>query len=554
MDDYEKTKVLTKRYKKIKILLKEVYGYESFKPRQYEIINKIISGEDVCAILPTGHGKSICFQIPALYIDKPAIVVSPLISLMDDQRLILSDLGISSCCYNSTIANKYDLKREIMQCKYKFIYITPESIVKLKDFFIELEKKQGISLIAIDEAHCISSYGYDFRKDYRQLTFFKDILPNVPILALTATATKTVGKDICKVLGFTNNKPIQTSFDRDNLYLEVRIKCDKKNCDLSQRISQDIVPVIKEHDNESIIIYCVTRKETVKISEILKNHNIGCGVYHGGLDVSVKQQAHHDFVKGKVKVIAATIAFGMGINKSDVRVVIHYGSPKNIEGYYQEIGRAGRDGKKAYCYTFFNFRDFEIQKNLMANNNNDSYQETQMKLLEHIKRYMETKKCRRAILLRYFGDDPPETCDFCDNCLNVHKARDQKMIYTKQNVEKEAKQLIDLIESTKPRSFGITMYINILRGSANKSITPTMRKSSYYGKGSHRSVAWWKEMSDGLIKQNFIQQACLKTGRFPIQVLKVTRDGLTWSNMTELDGLLEFNDIKLEPINMLTSA
>jgi Werner syndrome ATP-dependent helicase len=545
MDSYEKSKIFTKRYKKLKTLLKMIYGYDEFKQKQYEIINRIISGEDVCAILSTGYGKSLCYQIPALYMDKPAIIISPLISLMDDQRLILDELGISSCCYNSNVTNKSQMKKDILQCKYKFVYITPESIVNMKDFFTELDDKQGISLIAIDEAHCISAYGFDFRKPYRELTFFKEILPDVPILAVTATATNIVGKDICKVLGFKNNDPIKTSFDRPNLYLEVRLK--------SKNIGDDIVPIIKKHNNESVIIYCLTKKETAKIAEILKMHKINCGIYHAGLDSDQKTKAHHDFIKGKVKVIAATIAFGMGINKADVRVVIHYGAPKNIEGYYQEIGRAGRDGKDAYCYAFYNFRDFKVQESFIQSGPDSSFQKNQMKLLEQIKRYMLSKNCRRQILLEYFDEDADDKCDFCDNCCGTHKA-DVKIITTEQNVEKEAKLLINLIDSIKNRNFGISMYINILRGSANKNITSIMRKSKFYGSGKYRSMLWWKEMSDNLVKQGFLQQVYLKGGRFPMQIIKTTGEGTGWANMADLNGLLNGLGVPtLEPMKMIAT-
>lgn len=545
MDSYEKSKIFTKRYKKLKSLLKMVYGYDNFKPLQYEIINRIISGEDVCAVLSTGYGKSICFQVPALYFDKPAIIISPLISLMDDQRLILEELGISSCCYNSNVANKSEMKKDILQCKYKFVYITPESIVNMKDFLVKLEEKQGISLIAIDEAHCISAYGFDFRKSYRELTFFKDSLPSVPILAVTATATNIVAKDICKVLGFKNEKIIKASFDRPNLYLEVRQK--------GKNIGSDIVPIIKQYSGKPIIIYCLTKKETSKIAEVLKIHKIECGIYHAGLDSDDKAKTHHDFVKGKLNVIAATIAFGMGINKPDVRVVIHYGSPKNIEGYYQEIGRGGRDGEKSYCYAFYNFRDFKVQESFIANSNDTSYQKTQLKMLEQMKRYMTTRQCRRQMLLEYFDEDTDDKCDFCDNCCGVHKM-EVKIIETEQNVEKEAKILIDLMESIKTRTFGIGTYINILRGSTNKSITSVMKKSKFYGVGKHRSVAWWKEMSENLINRGFLQQVYLKNGRFPMQVIKVTKNGLTWANMADLNGYLDgLRTVQLEPMKMITT-
>jgi len=546
MDHYEKSKMLTVRYKKIKTLLKMIYGYESFRPKQYEIINRIIKGEDICAIMSTGYGKSICFQIPALYLDKPAIIISPLISLMDDQRLILDELGISSCCYNSNVIDKSRMRADILQCKYKFVYITPESVVNMKEFFVKLEDIQGISLIAIDEAHCISSYGFDFRKSYRELTFFREILPKVPILALTATATNVVMNDICSILGFKKNTIIKTSFDRSNLYLEVRQK--------GKNIGSDIVPIIQKYPNKSIIIYCITKKETARVAEILKIHKINCGIYHAGLDTDVRNKTHRNFIKGKVKIVAATIAFGMGINKSDVRVVIHYGSPKNIEGYYQEIGRAGRDNKKAYCYAFYNFRDFKMQEGFIADSDNKTYRDNQLKLLEQIKRYMTTKQCRRQILLEYFGDDVDDKCDFCDNCCGVHKF-DAQVITTVQDVQKEAKMLLDLVESIKNKNFGIGMYINILRGSNSKTITSVMRKSKFYGAGKHRSVAWWKEMSENLIELKFMQHVYLKGGRFAMSVIKITSQGIKWANMADLNGFLDgLGAPQLEPMKMTTTV
>ena len=544
MDSYEKSKKNTRRYQKIKVLLKTIYGYDNFKPKQYEIINRIISGEDVCAILPTGYGKSLTFQIPALYLDKPAIIVSPLISLMDDQRIILDNLGISSCCYNSNVTNKSKMKDEIMNCEYKFVYITPESIENMYDFLVKLNDQHGISLMAIDEAHCISSYGFDFRKSYRKLTDLKEILPDVPLLAITATATNVVCQDICKVLNLNTRKPIKTSFDRPNLYLEVRRK--------SSSMVNDILPIIKDHEDKSIIIYCLTKKDTFNICSILKLHHIKCGMYHAGLPTEEKMQTHQDFLKNDIRVIVATIAFGMGINKPDVRVVVHYGSPKNIEGYYQEIGRAGRDGKKAYCYAFYNFRDFKIQESFIANCEDSTYQKSQLKLLEQIKYYITTTtQCRRQILLEYFDEDYDHSCGMCDICTGSKlKNEEIQPINTTQNIQHEAKLLICLIESMKYKSFGITMYINILRASNNKSVNEKLKRSRFFGAGKHKSVAWWKEVSDKLIEKGFLQKVYIKGGQYAVQIIKVTREGITWAQMEDLNGIL--NGINTEPLTSIS--
>jgi len=544
MDQYELSKVKTKRHKKIVTLLKKTYGYDGFKPKQYEIINRIINKEDICAILPTGYGKSLTFQMPALYLNMPAVIISPLISLMDDQRIILDKLNITSCCYNSRVIDKKRMQTEIIQGKYQFVYITPEAIVKMPELLLKLEDLQGISLIAIDEAHCISSYGFDFRPSYRALNFLKQILPQIPILAVTATATKIVGKDICSVLRMNTNKPIITSFNRQNLFLDIRKK---------SKIEQDIIPIMKKHVDGSVIIYCLTKKDTEKIASMLKVYGIQCGVYHADININEKANTHSEFINGKIKCIVATIAFGMGINKSDVRAVVHYGAPRNIEGYYQEIGRAGRDGKESICYSFYGAKDFVIQRSFIVDSKqDDTYVQQQLQLLKIMEEYMSTDKCRRKILLNYFGEITTDKCDFCDNCCGTNKNNQIKIIKSEQNIENESKLLIDLIESLK-KTFGVTMYINILRGSKNKSMTPEMKKNRFFGKGSHKSVIWWKELTDKLIEMGYLMQIPIR-GKFGVQIIKVSKKGVTWANMTELNNILGDTGIStLGPIMMENS-
>lgn len=545
-DEYEKSKENTKRYKKIKKLLKAIYGYDNFKPKQYEIINNIISGNDVCAVLPTGYGKSLTFQIPALYLDQPAIVISPLISLMDDQRMILDELGISSCCYNSNVKNKIDMRRDIKQSKYKFIYITPESLISLQNFLVDLFESNGISLIAIDEAHCISSYGNDFRPKYREITFLKDILPDVPILAVTATATETVAEDICDVLKLNNRNIIKSSFNRENLYLEVRKKSVKISRDIAHGPGVDLIPILLKHKKEPTIIYCLTKSETVKVAEILKAHKIKCGVYSGDVAMDDRKEIHELFLANQIQVMVATIAYGMGINKSDVRVVIHYGAPKNIEGYYQEIGRAGRDGEKGYCYVLYGGQDFKLQEGFISNVTDPSYRRTLTDMLIKMKTYLQTNRCRKKVILEYFDEDLEEECGFCDNCCGVKQTTLETTHKTiSQNVNTEAKQLIDVIESIKGRSFGISMYIDILRGSNNKKITKDMKKSKLFSAGKKKSADWWKELTTKLIELGYLQSVVVKAGRFTYSVIKVTKKGLSWSSLAGYTGLSDvFEDME----------
>jgi RecQ family ATP-dependent DNA helicase len=437
MDEYELSKCKTKRYHKVKKILTDIFGYETFKPKQYNIINSIISGNDVLAILPTGYGKSITFQIPALYTEKVGIVISPLISLMEDQQLALEKLQIKSCCYNSnlSLSEKNTMRNDIKANKFTLVYITPESVKKMSDFFVEINETIGISLVAIDEAHCISAYGFDFRPAYKELNFIKHILPAVPILALTATATIIVAKDIDAILGLNIDKPIRSSFNRPNLYLEVRKKIRKADTKFDDPKMVSILNILEEHKDKITIIYCITISDVDEICKSLQRYKFKCDKYHAKYEN--KQESHVKFMNNEITIIVATIAFGMGINKSDVGVIIHYGCPKNIEGYYQEIGRAGRNGEEAFCYIIYSERDFMIQKMFIDNIVDPAYKMRQLEMLNYIKNYLSSKtECRKKIILKYFGEVLKDNCDFCDVCCGTSYVEDTKKM-VEQDINKQ---------------------------------------------------------------------------------------------------------------------
>jgi RecQ family ATP-dependent DNA helicase len=540
LDDYEKSKLDTKRYDKLKKLLRDKFNHIYFKKRQYEIINNIINGYDVCAILPTGYGKSLTFQIPSLYLDKPTIVVSPLISLMDDQRLNLDKLGIKSCCFNSTVSNKTKLKNEILNNEYKIIYITPEAISSNKEFLIKLNTDLGLSLIAIDEAHCISTYGFDFRIAYRKLSTLREFLPNIPILALTATATTMVTKDLCNVLKLDDDvKIIKTSFDRPNLELNIMTKT-KGN------ISKDIIPIVKKFVDKSIIIYCLTRKDTIKIAELVNKFGINCGVYHGGMENYDRKLIHTKFLNDEVKCIVATIAFGMGINKPDIRVVIHYGCPKNLESYYQEIGRAGRDSLESYCYLFYGMNDFKMQEIFIKNGTDEINKANNYRLLNIMKSYVMNKQCRRKMLLTYFNEKYDNICLKCDYCINLNNNNKIELTKVDENVTNESFTLINLISLIKEdREY--KYFIEILRG--GKIVKEEHKFPSYYNT-SKRSIDWWTSLIQLLIKKSFLVEIKLKSNVIN-GVLKTTAKGTEWSYNMELnmfEGKKSNNDIIMETI------
>ncbi len=411
--------------------LKHYFGFDKFKGDQEAIIRNLMDGNDTFVLMPTGGGKSLCYQLPSLFMDGMSIVISPLIALMKNQVDVINGLseeeGVAH--YLNSSLNKSEIERvktDVLSGKTKLLYVAPESLLKeeeektesgstvvvkkVKFSFLEDVK---ISFYAIDEAHCISEWGHDFRPEYRNIRKAIDILGRAPIMALTATATDKVRSDIKKTLGINDANEYKSSFNRPNLYYEVRAK--------SKDIDTQIVKFIKQHPGKSGIVYCLSRKKVEELAEVLKVNEIKAAPYHAGLDSATRSQTQDDFLMERIDVIVATIAFGMGIDKPDVRFVIHYDIPKSLEGYYQETGRAGRDGGEGICIAFYAPKDLKKLEKFMEGKP-VAEQDIGRQLLQETQAYAESSVCRRKMLLHYFGEEyPKDNCGNCDNCLHPKK-------------------------------------------------------------------------------------------------------------------------------------
>ncbi|RPI59521.1 MAG: ATP-dependent DNA helicase RecQ, partial [Ignavibacteriales bacterium] len=394
---------------KAKQILKEIFGYDSFRPLQQEIIESIVNKKDCLVVMPTGGGKSLCYQIPALMFDGLTIVVSPLISLMKDQVEQLRQLGVEAALLNSSLSQKdYNLNfASVKSGKAKLLYLAPESLQK--DDISTLIKSVKVDCITVDEAHCISEWGHDFRKDYRQLGNFKKSFSSAVCIGLTATATPRVQDDIMKNLKMNHPQKFIASFNRRNLFLQVIPKREP---------FQQAVEFLKEHKNQSGIIYCFSRKQVDSLHENLSELGYSTKPYHAGLSDEERNTNQDLFIKDEVQIIIATIAFGMGINKSNVRFVLHYDLPKNLESYYQEIGRSGRDGVRSDCLLLFSYADIS-KINYFIDQKEDERERLSAKIhLEAMIKYAETEICRRQPLINYFGEVYKiDDCAMCDNCL-----------------------------------------------------------------------------------------------------------------------------------------
>ncbi|WP_192345858.1 DNA helicase RecQ [Algoriphagus sp. Y33] len=489
---------------KVKAELKKIFGFSQFRGNQELIVDNLLSKRNTFVIMPTGAGKSLCYQLPAVIKDGTAIVISPLIALMKNQVDQLQALGINAHFLNSTL-NKSEatrVKSEVLNKKTKLLYVAPESLTKEEN--VEFLKSAELSFVAIDEAHCISEWGHDFRPEYRRIkSIIAQIAPNLPIIALTATATPKVQQDIQRNLQMEEADLFKSSFNRTNLFYEIRpkVKNDSK---------KDLIKFIKGHKGKSGIIYCLSRKKVEEIAQLLKVNQVNAAPYHAGLDSSVRIKTQDDFLNEELDVIVATIAFGMGIDKPDVRYVIHYDVPKSLEGYYQETGRAGRDGLEGHCLMFYRYEDI-IKLDKFNKDKPVTERENAKILLQEMAAYSETGVCRRKFILNYFGETMNDDCGFCDNCKRVRETfKGMDMVLT----------VLEAAQQTNQR-FGLDHLVKVIVGeSTDYVLSYSHDKLPVFGKGKMTSEKTWIGVIRQVMILNMLDKDIENYG-----VLKITPKG-----------------------------
>ena len=503
--------------------LKRYFGFETFKGDQEAIIRSLLEGNDTFVLMPTGGGKSLCYQLPSLIMEGTAIVISPLIALMKNQvdaiRQFSAEDGVAHFINSSLNKAAVDqVKSDILSGKTKLLYVAPESLTKEEN--IEFLKNVKISFYAVDEAHCISEWGHDFRPEYRRIRPIINEIGTAPLIALTATATDKVRGDIKKNLGMIHAKEFKSSFNRPNLYYEVRNK--------TKDIDREIIKFIKQNSGKSGIIYCLSRKKVEELAEILRANDINARAYHAGMDSATRSQTQDDFLMERIDVIVATIAFGMGIDKPDVRFVIHYDIPKSLEGYYQETGRAGRDGGEGKCITFYTQKDLQKLEKFMEGKP-VAEQDIGRQLLQETAAYAETSVCRRKFLLHYFGEVfEVENCGNCDNCLHPRK---------KVEAKEMLKLALEVISAVK-ENFKVDYIVDILVGNETEEILAHKHdKLKFFGAGEDEEEKKWNTVIRQAMIAGYIEKDVENYG-----LLKITDDGRKYMKKPVAFKITEDND------------
>ena len=492
-------------YKTPKEALKAVFGYDSFRPGQEAVINAILDGRDILAVMPTGAGKSLCYQVPAMLFSGITLVISPLISLMQDQVKALNEAGVNAAFINSSLSEKElnDTFKNAYKGHYKIIYVAPERL--MSEGFISFAKSVEISMVTVDEAHCISQWGQDFRPSYMDIAEFINILDKRPIIsAFTATATQNVREDIICSLGLNDPYFLVTGFDRENLFFQV---------DKPQNKERFILDFIGRHRGESGIIYCATRKNVDSLYTLLRKQHISVGKYHAGMSNEERKQMQNDFVFDYTSIVIATNAFGMGIDKSNVRFVIHYNMPSSMENYYQEAGRAGRDGLNSECILLFSPQDIIINRFLLEHKDFSdvdpidamTIRERDIKRLQIMEGYCYTTECLRNYILKYFGEDPKKPCDDCGNCLRQFETLD---------MTDEAKKIINCIYESRGR-YGKNIIMDTVLGAKTARLTEI-------GATEYKSYGVLESSNKNLLRrliEELLLEGYIDTGEY--QVLKL---------------------------------